>query len=290
MHMTRENKLALVVGFGLILFVGILISDHFSTAQNQESANLRGSRAVDPLVQSRRNTPNLIDVGRRDAGTTAGSSANSPLAMSPAQIPSRNPDEHRTSSDEVQPVIPSTGAAPVERIIMGPDPRATINDPTMAFHDVQRGETLISICREHYNDESLVNALASFNGLSNPNQLRANHRLRIPSVAMLRPGSAPAAQAASSARPESRPANARPASSLTIAPPGSRTENAAADGRTYTVESGDTLSEISLRTLGTSKRWREIYELNRSVIDDPNNVIVGTTLKLPPRESNENGR
>ena len=27
--MTRENKLALVVGFGLILLVGILISDHF---------------------------------------------------------------------------------------------------------------------------------------------------------------------------------------------------------------------------------------------------------------------
>ena len=28
--MTRENKLALVIGFGLILFVGILVSDHFS--------------------------------------------------------------------------------------------------------------------------------------------------------------------------------------------------------------------------------------------------------------------
>ena len=30
--MTRENKLALVVGFGLLLFVGILVSDHFSAA------------------------------------------------------------------------------------------------------------------------------------------------------------------------------------------------------------------------------------------------------------------
>ena len=28
--MTRENKLALVIGFGLMLFVGILVSDHFS--------------------------------------------------------------------------------------------------------------------------------------------------------------------------------------------------------------------------------------------------------------------
>ena len=28
--MTRENKLALIIGFGLLLFVGILVSDHLS--------------------------------------------------------------------------------------------------------------------------------------------------------------------------------------------------------------------------------------------------------------------
>ena len=38
--MTRENKLAMVVGFGLLLFVGILVSDHFSTAQRQAAAVL----------------------------------------------------------------------------------------------------------------------------------------------------------------------------------------------------------------------------------------------------------
>jgi hypothetical protein len=42
-EMTRENKLAMVVGFGLLLFVGILVSDHFSTAQRQETANLVGN-------------------------------------------------------------------------------------------------------------------------------------------------------------------------------------------------------------------------------------------------------
>ena len=40
--MTRENKLALVVGFALILFVGILISDHFSIVRNQKAADLSG--------------------------------------------------------------------------------------------------------------------------------------------------------------------------------------------------------------------------------------------------------
>ncbi|HWB18666.1 MAG TPA: LysM peptidoglycan-binding domain-containing protein [Phycisphaerales bacterium] len=47
--MTRENKLALVVGFALILFVGILISDHFSIARHQPTADL--STAREPALQ-----------------------------------------------------------------------------------------------------------------------------------------------------------------------------------------------------------------------------------------------
>ncbi|MHC4219162.1 MAG: hypothetical protein ACYSU7_11985, partial [Planctomycetota bacterium] len=39
-NMTRENKVALVVGFALVLFVGILISDHLSDAQTRRSADL----------------------------------------------------------------------------------------------------------------------------------------------------------------------------------------------------------------------------------------------------------
>ena len=58
--MTRENKLALVVGFGLILLVGILISDHFSDGRNRESASLH--RAIDPLAPPPPGSPDLIAV------------------------------------------------------------------------------------------------------------------------------------------------------------------------------------------------------------------------------------
>ena len=52
--MTREHKLAMVVGFGLLLFVGILVSDHFSTAQRQGPPDLVRSdpgrgRATQPV-------------------------------------------------------------------------------------------------------------------------------------------------------------------------------------------------------------------------------------------------
>ena len=45
--MTRENKLALVIGFGLILFVGILVSDHFS-AQRFDGAQLARAAPTKP--------------------------------------------------------------------------------------------------------------------------------------------------------------------------------------------------------------------------------------------------
>lgn len=49
----------------------------------------------------------------------------------------------------------------------------------------------------------------------------------------------------------------------------------------YTVVKGDCLSHIAARTLGDSSRWREIYELNKSQIREPNLIFPGQVFKLP---------
>ena len=51
--------------------------------------------------------------------------------------------------------------------------------------------------------------------------------------------------------------------------------------RTVIVQSGETLSQIAQRELGTVRRLPELLEMNG--IDDPNAVRTGATLKLPPR-------
>ena len=51
--MTRENKVALVVGFALVLFVGILVSDHLSKAQTQRSAQLLPAETTRPAAAER---------------------------------------------------------------------------------------------------------------------------------------------------------------------------------------------------------------------------------------------
>ncbi len=49
----------------------------------------------------------------------------------------------------------------------------------------------------------------------------------------------------------------------------------------YTVKSGDCLSMISAKHLGTCKRVDEILKLNRDHIDSPDNIVAGMVLKLP---------
>jgi nucleoid-associated protein YgaU len=50
--------------------------------------------------------------------------------------------------------------------------------------------------------------------------------------------------------------------------------------RTYTVQSGDTLSGIAQQQLGDASRWPEIFLLNRS-IRHPDRIFPGQVLTLP---------
>jgi nucleoid-associated protein YgaU len=56
---------------------------------------------------------------------------------------------------------------------------------------------------------------------------------------------------------------------------------AAAPTRTYTVKAGDTLSKIAQATLGDSKAYGKIYEVNRDQLSDPNTIKPGQVLRLP---------
>ena len=51
--------------------------------------------------------------------------------------------------------------------------------------------------------------------------------------------------------------------------------------RTYTVKNGDCLWNIAASELGDGSRWQEIYELNRSEIDNPSLIYAGQEFILP---------
>lgn len=51
--------------------------------------------------------------------------------------------------------------------------------------------------------------------------------------------------------------------------------------RTYRVVKGDSLSVISSKVFGTSKRWREIQSANLPALDNPNKLRLGQIINIP---------
>ncbi len=54
---------------------------------------------------------------------------------------------------------------------------------------------------------------------------------------------------------------------------------------TYTIKPGESLSEIAQRLLNSAARWEQLYELNRHVLSDPDEIRAGTVITIPEPDS-----
>lgn len=52
-------------------------------------------------------------------------------------------------------------------------------------------------------------------------------------------------------------------------------------GKTYTVVKGDSLSKIAKREYGDASKWRQIFQANRDVIENPDLIEPGQNLIIP---------
>lgn len=251
--MTRENKLALVVGFALILVVGILISDHFSPARNHEAAEL--ATVEDPIGGPRMTDEGLVAVRppRRDQPPII----DEPIDPRPRR--DTTPRDDRPRDDRQADDSPGRATIPASRSERGADEPVR---PRERFHDVRKGETLTAICRQYYGDATMLAAFIKFNEIDQPDRVNVGRRLRVPPIEAL----------GGSGANESARAQANPALSRTQPP---------AAPRTYTVRSGDSLTEIATELLGTSKAYVRIFELNRDKLDSPDDIREGMVLRIP---------
>jgi nucleoid-associated protein YgaU len=56
---------------------------------------------------------------------------------------------------------------------------------------------------------------------------------------------------------------------------------AAQAGKTYTVQSGDTLSKIAKEHLGDANAYMKIFNANKDQLSDPDKIKPGQVLKIP---------
>lgn len=49
----------------------------------------------------------------------------------------------------------------------------------------------------------------------------------------------------------------------------------------YTIQQGDTLSKIAKREYGSADKWDTLFDVNREVIDHPDRIYPGQTIRIP---------
>lgn len=344
--MTREHKLALIVGFSLVLIVGVLISDHFSRARTAKV----GGDVTEGTPQKFGSATHGLDApgGRRSGGVTELAShtatpppslpgqlsdpegraaAGSPSRTQPPEFvmgervghagpaPSTVPVGAGESSPAANQGVPAglrehfvqvpenspsaTGATALRpdnslptgpRPLVGTDltrdpaqppvvalppagPAKPVSTGAVARHTVSEGESIYRISANQYGDGTLWTKLRAHN----PGKIGADGEVREGVTLLLPPkdvllGRAilpdPTRKAGQPAAPS--PLMPRPGSSQTVS-------------ATYTVQRGDILSEVAKRLLGSSTRMREIVALNGDVLEDPDTLQAGMTLKIPTR-------
>ena len=52
-------------------------------------------------------------------------------------------------------------------------------------------------------------------------------------------------------------------------------------GKTYEVRKGDNLHKISRAVYGHNQGWKKIFQANRSILADPNQLQAGMVLQVP---------
>jgi nucleoid-associated protein YgaU len=154
--------------------------------------------------------------------------------------------------------------------------------PADRLHTVASGDNLFKISNKYYNDGKAWRKLAKYNGIDAETPLKVGQKIKVPTNDVLL-GKPATNNTTLAGTPGTRPAvtpipsGARPA----ISEPKPNATTTAAKTRPYTIKKGDSLAAIAQRELGTVKKAKDILELNRGLIKNPDNVPLGVTIQLP---------
>lgn len=256
---TRELKLALIVGFSLVLVVWVLITDH-----------VKKSSASDGLAPMRGDDPSRL--------TAVGNQSGDPFVphvqlQEPEPKSNKLPDPKGSGVTHIDQSGRNEGGklgtSPLEPLPEAPGALRPTTTPDKPYVVVS-GDTLYNICKKQYGDASLHTKLAEYNKLADGKGLKLDQKLVLPAKEVLEGKAAPyqtkaaATPAAPAGGSGSRPLIEGPLSTTMMT--------------SYEVASGDTLSSIAKsKNIPVSK----VVELNPGLKGREGQLKVGEKLTLP---------
>lgn len=265
--MTREQKLALIIGFSVFMVVGVLVGDYFSKAR---AARIDGGLAMTTEQQPRVPEPAFTAAPESDHG--AGTS--SPVRELPVE-PHQIVNGERASGDFIDNPTPpgvSIDETPRPQDPPAPTPPATNTRP----YKVRDGDSLYKIAQRECGDGKLAPKLAELNKqtLKGTDTIRVGMTLQLPvkeTKLATSPSNAPESAAKKPRTPDLRTSPINP----------DKPEIVKVSYRTYRVQKGDTFMKIAAAQLGKSSRFEEIAKLNKGVKSE--NLREGMELLLPAK-------
>ncbi len=305
--MSRELKLALILGFAAVMVVGVLISDHMSGARSarieertlqtpplaltppsaptgggyepapqqgvndQHFAQVLPDNAptfVEQPAAPQQDPPVEIAMGERPSDTTADSGSTRTSAFNDFLAWS---EKQGVRFEEIRPTTPLMETETRRTPTQTPD-RALPNPPVIGGGNAPSGETTHTV-REGETLWAIAETYYGDGSLyarieeANKGRMGKGGALYVGAKLVI-PGATNTARQA--------------ATTPTRAPEKPATSKPAAKGdRFHVVKKGETLGDIAKEQLGSARRWPEIVKLNSSVIRDPDNVPAGVRLRLP---------
>ena len=82
--------------------------------------------------------------------------------------------------------------------------------------------------------------------------------------------------------PDNTNSGDKPAADFSDVQSGSSSTAPADQQKSYTVQSGDSLSKIAKHVYGDANKWHAIFDANRDKIKNPDLIQPGQILTLPP--------
>ncbi len=244
--MTREHKLALIVGFSLVLIVGVLISDHFSPARTQDVS--AGAMSA--------GTP--VGFGSSPDGLRVPAEATTRTAL-PDTLTSHNVANRLPEQPSYQPPAPPVQQQVAQQPIPQPvDPLATQGNtpPELVMGSPQIPESL----RQDF--EPATGAIGE--------RLAANDQIPV--------------SGGSGAQPDtvlSRPVNQVTPPPVITTPTKPQSSGAI---KRYTIQEGDSIYRVAATQYGDGTLWSKLREFNPGKIGSEGEVREGSVIELPPKD------